>query len=1212
MAGNLIIRNVAAPAADVAIDDLGITVYTASPDRDLHDFEFHHIADSYNNGDLGAAIAADDIVLLDTDGSTPLTKAQTQAILDELFSVNLPRTLRTIVGDTGSFTVDEPNDSFTLTGTSGLSVNIAGGTITLDATGITGAQDDIASVQLGTTIDLDLNINVYTTMAWDTTNFENFPSIISHDPVTNNSRITVSQTGAYLVWFAVTVQPTANTDEFRFRVIKNGVLTALPGSERSMVEDDEANDCGNVFPVTLDAGDYIEFQVWVDDEPTHMDALSHFGAMRLRGSKGDQGIPGSGSSVTIQDEGIPVTGTPHTTLNFVGTNVTATNAGGGVATISVTGIVDTFATIQVDGVAQSTNAPTLDFDSSDFTLVESPTDDFDITINNSGIDHDQTTNFVANEHINHSSVTITAGIGLTGGGDITASRTINLDIPELPALTDAGVLASTDTFAVYNTSATAHEEATMAQLQTYMQNNLTFGAGDTFAIIQVDGVTQSTNAPTLDFDSSDFTLVESPTDDFDITINNSGIDHDQTTNFVANEHIDHSGVTITAGIGLTGGGDITASRTIDLNIPELPALTDGGVLVGTDTFAVYNISAAAHEEATVTELQTYMQNNLTVNASNIELAKIGNPSNATVQVMQDIFHSAGLGTGGEISVSATPDSVDVTAGEGWIRAVNDHETTLYAFGWSGATLSIPDNTIRYIGCEYNAGSPQLVARLTNTFNGQDDFLIGSVINDGTTIHIASAGARVGDHAGQMILRNLQTQPIARDRVAGGLAIDETGTRNVDMSAGAVWAGLNRFPQPAIDTSASGSFTAWYYNGSAWVNSTGVIQWPNTNYNDITTGLVAMNNNYYASLWFYIDLENHLHMVYGQNQFSGLAAVETEAPPITVPPVVIQHSLLLARFIFKKNDSVTTSIIDYRGTVPTGGAGLADHGSLTGLTDDDHLQYHTDARALTWLGTRSTTDLPEGTNLYYTDERAQDSVGTILTDSATIDFTYNDGAPSITAAVVNNTTTQKVEVVKNSGAVVGTRKQLNFIEGTNVTLTIADDAGNDQVDITIASTGASGTANDAVQARRTTTFTLSTAFEDITFNTTDVETNAAVIEHNNTNTDDIDIKVAGTYEVSYYAPIDTSGLSNGDTWDVTGRIRLNDTGTDLNGSASFVTAWQDSSIVGTNFGWFVANTVFATLAVNDKLTLQVGATDNAGSGGTIGLLAGTTLKVKRLT
>lgn len=48
----------------------------------------------------------------------------------------------------------------------------------------------------------------------------------------------------------------------------------------------------------------------------------------------------------------------------------------------------------------------------------------------------------------------------------------------------------------------------------------------------------------------------------------------------------------------------------------------------------------------------------------------------------------------------------------------------------------------------------------------------------------------------------------------------------------------------------------------------------------------------------------------------------------------------------------------------------DHGTqLTGLGDDDHTQYHNDARALTWLGTRSTSDLPEGTNLYYTDVRA---------------------------------------------------------------------------------------------------------------------------------------------------------------------------------------------------------------------------------------------------
>lgn len=36
---------------------------------------------------------------------------------------------------------------------------------------------------------------------------------------------------------------------------------------------------------------------------------------------------------------------------------------------------------------------------------------------------------------------------------------------------------------------------------------------------------------------------------------------------------------------------------------------------------------------------------------------------------------------------------------------------------------------------------------------------------------------------------------------------------------------------------------------------------------------------------------------------------------------------------------------------------------------------------------------------YTDEQAQDAIGTILTDSATIDFTYDDATPSITASVI---------------------------------------------------------------------------------------------------------------------------------------------------------------------------------------------------------------------
>ena len=44
------------------------------------------------------------------------------------------------------------------------------------------------------------------------------------------------------------------------------------------------------------------------------------------------------------------------------------------------------------------------------------------------VDHDNLIGFVGNEHIDHSSVSVTAGTGLNGGGTIAATRTINADV----------------------------------------------------------------------------------------------------------------------------------------------------------------------------------------------------------------------------------------------------------------------------------------------------------------------------------------------------------------------------------------------------------------------------------------------------------------------------------------------------------------------------------------------------------------------------------------------------------------------------------------------------------------------------------------------------------------------------------------------------------------------------------------------------------------
>ena len=118
-------------------------------------------------------------------------------------------------------------------------------------------------------------------------------------------------------------------------------------------------------------------------------------------------------------------------------------------------------------------------------------------------DHDSLTNFVANEHIDHTSVTLTAGNGLSGGGDISANRTFAVDLNEL------GV------------------EAAIA-------------AGDYIAMVDV-----------TDNGSQKITFAN-----FESTLN-----HDSLSGFVGNEHVDHTAVTLTAGNGLTGGGDISANRT---------------------------------------------------------------------------------------------------------------------------------------------------------------------------------------------------------------------------------------------------------------------------------------------------------------------------------------------------------------------------------------------------------------------------------------------------------------------------------------------------------------------------------------------------------------------------------------------------------------------------------------------------------------------------
>ena len=75
------------------------------------------------------------------------------------------------------------------------------------------------------------------------------------------------------------------------------------------------------------------------------------------------------------------------------------------------------------------------------------------------INHDALTNFAADEHVAHSSVTLTAGVGLSGGGTIAANRTFNLDTTNMTAEAVEASDADADLVAVYDASAAAMRKA---------------------------------------------------------------------------------------------------------------------------------------------------------------------------------------------------------------------------------------------------------------------------------------------------------------------------------------------------------------------------------------------------------------------------------------------------------------------------------------------------------------------------------------------------------------------------------------------------------------------------------------------------------------------------------------------------------------------------------------------------------------------------------
>ena len=174
--------------------------------------------------------------------------------------------------------------------------------------------------------------------------------------------------------------------------------------------------------------------------------------------------------------------------------------------------------------------------------------------------------FVGNEHIDHSTVTLTAGNGLTGGGTIAANRTFTIQANTGVTANSEGLFTNDSEIVHDNLSGfVGNEHIDHTQVSLTAGSGLT-GGGDisssrTITVLANTGITANSTG---------------------VFTNDSEIDHDSLSGFVSNEHIDHTAVSITSGNGLTGGGDISATRTLAVTGGTGVTSNATGVHIGQD------------------------------------------------------------------------------------------------------------------------------------------------------------------------------------------------------------------------------------------------------------------------------------------------------------------------------------------------------------------------------------------------------------------------------------------------------------------------------------------------------------------------------------------------------------------------------------------------------------------------------------------------------
>lgn len=191
-------------------------------------------------------------------------------------------------------------------------------------------------------------------------------------------------------------------------------------------------------------------------------------------------------------------------------------------------------------------------------------------------------------------------------------------------------------------------------------------------------------------------------------------------------------------------------------------------------------------------------------ATAVNVSELGEADYDDVQDFVNFFGLRTVVDGGGAITNNGDGTAAVASLVGWCKVSHSDTAVGKFFNWDGGnTPELTDLTTNYIFLDYNGGNPQIVVSTTVNTHGykQDHIRLATIYRDDTELHIVKAQSYIA--APQKFHMHFVEDEGGAHR-ATGMITSETGTRNLVITSGSAYRGIDRIYTHAFDTSRSGT------------------------------------------------------------------------------------------------------------------------------------------------------------------------------------------------------------------------------------------------------------------------------------------------------------------------------------------------------------------------------------------------------------------------